>query len=294
MALEQLRQPAFSSLYQQTHGDNRSHDDQYEPHRRQHPQRHDGGEATTAAGTQTLGGSGAGGGAGAPYHATAGGGGGGYSHQGGRNSYSPQQQLHQRHPQHQQQYDITPVGATATGTTGTHGGGGGSAYQSTYGRAPPGSAAPAATAGGGGAAAFSSRRLAARYPRLHTGLLQAVWSGLVWYVSTAAWLVCLPWRATRWLTPRFLQPPLQWAEDTGVWLAAPPARLAGDVVHGTLALADRLITGGTRTVSSVHASNAHHYLTAYEAYLWLFMHRAHAAERHGWEGLRRSLASRTV
>ncbi len=54
------------------------------------------------------------------------------------------------------------------------------------------------------------------------------------------------------------------------------------------------ITGSTRTLSSVHASNVHHYLTAYEAYLWLVMQRAHAAERHGWEGLRRSLASRAV
>jgi NAD(P)-dependent dehydrogenase (short-subunit alcohol dehydrogenase family) len=47
----------------------------------------------------------------------------------------------------------------------------------------------------------------------------------------------ISWAATAKV--RFLQPPLQWAEDTGVWLAAPPARLAGDVVHGALALADR-------------------------------------------------------
>eukprot|EP00198_Chlamydomonas_reinhardtii_P011207 XP_001700544.1 predicted protein [Chlamydomonas reinhardtii] len=209
-----------------------------------------------------LGGGGAGG-AGTPLHATAGGGGGGYSHHGRSGDYSPQNP-------HQQQYDTTPVGATAT--AGTHG---------------------SSTAYGGGVAGF--RRLAARYPRLHTGALQWVWSAVVWYFWTAVWLLSMPWRVTRWLAPHFLQPPLQWAEDTALWLAAPPTRLAGDAVHGALALADRAIAGGSRAVSSLHTSNVHHWLTAYEAYLWLLMHRAHEMERHGWEGLlRRSLARRSV
>lgn len=61
---------------------------------------------------------------------------------------------------------------------------------------------------------------------------------------------CLPAQVTRWLAPHFLQPPLQWAEDTALWLAAPPTRLAGDAVHGALALADRAVGGwGPRVVT---------------------------------------------
>ncbi|KAG2427856.1 hypothetical protein HXX76_012176 [Chlamydomonas incerta] len=287
MALEQLRQPAFTSLYQ-THDDSHSHSLQQQQQQQQQQQPHG---RSSAAGTDTLGGGGASGGAGAPFHAPAGGGGGGYSQQGHR-SYSPQ---HPHPHPHQQQYDITPVGATA-GTPA----GGTSAAASRQGAGlggKPASATASATAasaaaGGGGGSSF--RHLAARYPRLHTGVLQWAWASLVWYVSTAAWLLGMPWRATRWLTPRFLQPPLQWAEDTGLALAAPPTRLAGDAAHGSLTLADRLLTGGGRALSSAHTANLHHWATAYEAYLWLLMHRAHAVERHGWEGLRRSLARRTV
>ncbi|PNH04948.1 hypothetical protein TSOC_008840 [Tetrabaena socialis] len=129
-------------------------------------------------------------------------------------------------------------------------------------------------------------------PRLH--YLHWLWSAFVAYWSSVAWVVTLPWRALSWLTPGFLQPALHWVEGTAAWWTGPPARLAADAVYGSLAFVDRLLYGGSSTVSRVHSANMHHWWVSYEAYLRLVQHKAHLVEKHGFDGLWMALNSRTV
>ncbi len=66
----------------------------------------------------------------------------------------------------------------------------------------------------------------------------------------APYLLChapaLP-QATKWLTPGFLQPAVQWVENTALWWGMPPVRLAAGAMYGSISFVDHMVRTACRT-----------------------------------------------
>lgn len=48
-------------------------------------------------------------------------------------------------------------------------------------------------------------------------------------------------QATKWLTPGFLQPAVQWVENTALWWGMPPVRLAAGALYGSISFVDNMV-----------------------------------------------------
>jgi hypothetical protein len=62
-----------------------------------------------------------------------------------------------------------------------------------------------------------------------------------------------------WFTPGFMRPAEQWVEDTVRWWVRPPIGLATNVLYGTIAWFDGLVSespppAAARTLHSVHCT----------------------------------------